>query len=70
MLRRLVALVGFIAGLAVGTVLYRRLTQGRRERVDLYFGDGSMMSFGDGSPGAERLLPLARSILTATRQAP
>jgi hypothetical protein len=69
-LRRLVALVGFIAGLVAGTVLYRRLTQGRRERVDLYFGDGSMMSFGDGSPGAERLLPLARSILAVARQAP
>jgi len=67
--RRLLALAGFLTGLAGGTLLYRRLTRGRRERADLYFRDGSMVSFGDGSPGAERLLPLARSILAASRGA-
>ena len=37
----------------------------RRERVDLYFADGSMVSLGDGSPEAERLLPVARTTLDA-----
>ncbi len=68
MRRRLLALLGFATGLAAGTVLYRRSGRARRERVDLYFDDGSMVSLGDGSPGAERLLPLARQILNSARR--
>ncbi|HEY7206609.1 MAG TPA: hypothetical protein VH416_00095 [Gaiellaceae bacterium] len=68
MRRKLVVLAGFVTGVVVGTVLYRRGTQGRRERVDLYFDDGSMVSHGDGSTGAERLLPIAHSILVAARR--
>jgi hypothetical protein len=67
MRRRLLTLLGFGTGLAAGTVLYRRGAAKKRERVDLYFDDGSMVSLGDGSPGAERLLPLARRILGAAR---
>jgi hypothetical protein len=67
MRRKWFARLGFVAGLAAGTVLYRRGAARKRERVDLYFDDGSMVSFGDGTPGAERLLPLARRILGAAR---
>jgi hypothetical protein len=38
----------------------------RRERVDLYFADGSMVSLGEG-PDAERLLALGRTTLDAAR---
>ncbi len=56
-------LLGFAAGVLGGTLLYRRTARARRERVDLYFDDGSMVSLTDGSPGTEQLLPLAREIL-------
>jgi hypothetical protein len=67
MRRRLLALLGFATGLVVGTFFYRRAAAGKRERVDLYFDDGSMVSLADGSPGAERLLPVARAILGSAR---
>jgi hypothetical protein len=67
MRRRVLALLGFVTGVVVGTVAYRRGGRARRERVDLYFDDGSMVSLGDGSAGAERLLPLARKIIGAAR---
>jgi hypothetical protein len=65
--RRFLGLLGFAVGIVVGTLLYRRGTRARRERVDLYFDDGSMISLADGSPDAVQLLPLARRILGATR---
>jgi hypothetical protein len=68
MRRKLLALLGFATGLIAGTLLYRRSGRARRERVDLYFDDGSMLSLGDGTPGAEHLLPLARQILGAVRR--
>jgi hypothetical protein len=50
----------------VGAGLYAR--RGRaRERVDLYFGDGSMVSLDGTSPEAARLLPLAHDALRAAR---
>ena len=68
MRRRFLGLLGFATGVAVGTVLYRRSGRARRERVDLYFDDGSMVSLGDGTPGAERLLPVARRILASAQR--
>jgi hypothetical protein len=65
--RRLLGLLGFAGGLTAGTVLYRRTVQARRERVDLYFADGSMVSLGERSTGVDRLLPLARSIIATAR---
>jgi hypothetical protein len=67
MRRRLLAVAGFASGVLAGTVLYRRATRARRERVDLYFDDGSMVSLAVGSPEAERLLPLARRVLSTAR---
>jgi len=60
---------GFLlaAGSAVGAVVYRRRASRRRERVDLYFGDGSMVSLAEGSPGADRLLTHARELLSTAR---
>ena len=55
------------AGSAVGAVVYRRRASRRRERAELYFGDGSMVSLTAGSPGADRLLAHARELLTAAR---
>jgi hypothetical protein len=54
------------AGSAIGAVLYRRRLARQRERVDLYFGDGSMISL-TGSPDAEELLRHARAVLAAAR---
>ena len=53
------------AGTLAGTVLLRRRAAARRERVDLYFDDGSMVSLVEGTGDAERLLPLAREVLRA-----
>jgi hypothetical protein len=63
-------LTGFLlaAGSAIGTVLYRRRAARRRESVQLYFGDGSMISLTEGSPGAERLLDHARELLATARR--
>jgi hypothetical protein len=52
--------------MVAGAALIRRQTS-HRERADLYFEDGSMLSLTDGSPGAERLLPLARELVSRSR---
>jgi hypothetical protein len=65
--RKLLALAALVAGWAVGIALLRRTAGSRRERVDLYYEDGSMQSISDGAPEAARLLPLARSALSAAR---
>ena len=59
------ALVALAAVLAA--VAFRRRAERRRERVDLYYEDGSMVSLPEGLPDADRLLPLAREILQAAR---
>jgi len=67
MVRRLLgfsALLGF--ALAVASFV-RRGAGRRRERVDLYYDDGSMVSLPDGSPESERLLALGRDALRAAR---
>ena len=61
------ALASLALGWLIGFVLYRRTAAARRDRVDLYFEDGSMLSLDDGSGGAERLLPLAHQALRAAR---
>jgi hypothetical protein len=66
-MRRSAALiVGVLGGMMAGAAFIRRRTADR-ERADLYFEDGSMLSLSNGSPGAERLLPLARRILGDAR---
>ena len=67
MRRRLFALAGFASGALAGTAAYRRWLGGSRERLDVYFDDGSFVTFGSGSPEGARLLPLARRVLVAAR---
>jgi hypothetical protein len=52
---------------SVGAILWRRRSARLRERVDLYFADGSMVSLAQGSLEADRLLPLAHDVLGAAR---
>ncbi|MFL5911229.1 MAG: hypothetical protein ACJ768_11735 [Gaiellaceae bacterium] len=68
MKRRALGLFGFATGLFAGSVLYRRTVARRRERVDVYFENGSMITFDDGSPEADALLPIARDALSAARR--
>ncbi|HSC92106.1 MAG TPA: hypothetical protein VLB86_10680 [Gaiellaceae bacterium] len=58
--------VALVAGLA-GLTLLRRRRGARREHVDLYYGDGSMVSLEAGAPEADRLLAIARDGLAAGR---
>ena len=56
-----------IAGSAAGLALWRRSSGKSRERVELYFADGSMVSFPEDSTEAARLTPLARQVLDNAR---
>jgi hypothetical protein len=61
--RKVVTGMLLAAGSVAGSMLVRRRAARRRERVDLYAEDGSMLSLADGTPEAERLLALARGLL-------
>jgi hypothetical protein len=65
-MRRLSVLAGLAAGIGA-TVLARRRREARRERVDLYYSDGSMVSVDGGGLEGERLLTIAREALAAAR---
>jgi hypothetical protein len=62
-----VALAGFVTGVVAGVIAERRSAGSKRERLELYFDDGSFVTLADGSPDAARLLPLAHKVLTAAR---
>ena len=66
MRRSVAAIVGVATGMLVGAAFIRRRT-GNAERADLYFEDGSMLSLSNGSPGADRLIPLARKLVGEAR---
>ncbi|HEX3806086.1 MAG TPA: hypothetical protein VHV52_04810 [Gaiellaceae bacterium] len=63
--RKLVTGVLLAAGSLAGSVLVRRRAARRQARVDLYATDGSMHSYTEGTPEAERLLPIANELLSA-----
>jgi hypothetical protein len=67
--RKALRVAGFAGGALAGTLAYRYLFGGRGERLDVYFDDGSFVTFGAGSAEADRLLPLARRVLVAARPA-
>ena len=67
MRRRALALVGFAIGALAGAAVYRRWFGGSEERLDVYFDDGSFVTFEAGSAEAARLLPRARRVLLAAR---
>jgi hypothetical protein len=62
--RRLLALAALLGGAFAGFALFRRAGGGRRERVDLYYEDGSLVSLNDVEGAA--LLEIAREALRAT----
>ena len=65
MRRRAFALLALLAGAFAGFAAFRRAAGGRRQRVDLYYDDGSLVSLNE-VEGA-RLLSLARDALRAAR---
>jgi hypothetical protein len=52
-----------VAGSLAGSVLYRRRSARRLERVELYGEDGSIVSLPEGSDDLEHVLALARDCL-------
>ena len=64
-------LFGFatLAALAVGAVVVMRRRAGLRERVDLYYEDGSMATLERGDADVQALLGHAREALDAARAA-
>jgi hypothetical protein len=56
---------GFVlaAGSLAGSLLVRRRAARKRERVDLYREDGSMLSYAEGTPEAGQFLAIAHSLL-------
>jgi hypothetical protein len=65
MKRKLFAVSGLASGAVAAALAYRYWLGDKRERLDVYFDDGSFTTFVEGSPGAERLLPLARDAFSA-----
>ncbi len=58
-------LTGILLGIgsSAGALLFRRRAARKRERVDLYFADGTIVSVTEGSANADRLLQHAREAL-------
>jgi len=63
--RRLIALGALLGGILTGLALFRRARGGARERVDLYFDDGSLVTLNEYD--AAPLLDIARNALQLTR---
>jgi hypothetical protein len=63
--RKVVTGVLLAAGSLAGSLLVRRRAARRQARVDVYGTDGSMQSFTEGTPEAERLLPIAHRLLAS-----
>jgi nucleotide-binding universal stress UspA family protein len=66
-LRRLLGLLVLAVAAVGAAVVVRRRVSSPRERVELYYDDGSMTSLEAGTPDAERLLAFAREALSAAR---
>ena len=68
MRRGLLLVAGLVGiGIAAGTA-YDRWVATSRDRLDVYFDDGSFVTYVEGSSEAERLLPLARQVLEAVQK--
>jgi hypothetical protein len=59
--RRLIALTALLSGALAGVAILRRTSGRRRDRVDLYFDDGSLVTLSDLE--AAPLLEIARTAL-------
>ena len=62
----LTVLMGAVGSTAAAVLLRRRLS-GRRDRVELFFDDGTPVTLTQGTPEAERLLVHARELLDVAR---
>jgi hypothetical protein len=67
MKRKALGVLGFGTGIFAGSVVLRRKFGRRRDRVEVYFDDGAMISYVDGAPEALTLLDAARDALRAAR---
>ena len=67
MKRRLTAVLVAVGSVAGAAALWRRRSGAGKDRVDVYFSDGSMVSFPEGSAEAGALFPIARRILAQAR---
>ena len=65
--RRALAVAGAAVGSAIGAVVLRRRSARSRDRVELYFEDGSLVTIAKGSPEADSLLLHARELLAAAQ---
>jgi hypothetical protein len=65
--RRLTAFLLALGSLVGAAAVWRRRSARGKEHVDVYFADGSMVTFAEGSEEAARLLPIARRLLTTAR---
>ena len=63
--RRALAVAGAAVGSAVGAVVLRRRSARSRDRVELYFEDGSLVTMA--APEADPLLLHARELLVAAQ---
>jgi hypothetical protein len=70
MRRDRLVLAGFVVGGIAAGRAYESWVSERRDRLDVYFDDGSFVTYVDGSSEAEQLLPLARQVLAAVHEAP
>ena len=67
MTRGLLVLAGLVGvGIVAGSA-YARWVASQPDRLDVYFDDGSFVTYEEGSSEAERLLPLARQVLAAVQ---
>jgi len=65
--RGLLALAGIVVGAIAARAAVERLLPNRRDRLDVYFDDGSFVTYGERSSEAAKLLPLARQVLAAVQ---
>jgi cell division septation protein DedD len=65
--RSVLTVAGAAVATAAGAILLQRRVSGRKERVELFFEGGALVSLAQGEPGADRLLAHARELLTAAR---
>jgi hypothetical protein len=65
--RRLTAFILALGSLVGAAAVWRRRPARGKEHVDVYFADGSMVTFAEGSEEAARLLPIARRVLSTAR---
>ena len=63
MRRGLLAFAAVVGAGIAARLAYAHWVASRPARLDVYFDDGSFVTYVAGSPEAEQLLPLARAVL-------